>query len=339
MTETPTPPAETRLPRVLSGIQSSGTLHLGNYLGAVRNWVQDQAQYHNIFMIADYHALTSVREGVTLRRYRRELAAMLLAGGIDPQRSVLFYQSSLPEHTELGWVLTALTPLGWLERMTQFKDKSKGDYSGVSTGLLTYPCLQAADILLYQAEFVPVGEDQRQHIELTRDIAQRFNHLYGDVFMLPKALIRHSGARVMSLNNPLKKMSKSADDSKGRIDLTDSVDIMRKKIMSAVTDSSRDIRFSTDPERAGVNNLLDMYRVLTGETAEAIEAFFAGKGYGDLKAAAADAVIGYFEPIQRQYTALMADRAYLDQLMVQGAEKATAIARPTLQKVRRKIGM
>jgi tryptophanyl-tRNA synthetase len=340
MSENPVPPTTPAKPRVLSGIQPSGILHLGNYLGAISNWVTDQAHYENFFMIADYHALTSVSDGAELRKNRREIVAMLLACGIDPQQSVLFYQSQLPEHTELGWIMTCLSPLGWLERMTQYKDKSaKYAQESISTGLLTYPALQAADILLYQAQGVPVGEDQRQHVELTRDLAQRFNHLFGETFTIPQVFIRKEGAKVMSLTEPVRKMSKSDKETDGRIELLDTADVIRRKIRRAQTDSSREIRFSDDPERAGVNNLLELYKILTHKEPAAITAEFAGKGYGELKDAVADVVVAVVNPIREEYQRLLADRAHIEQVMADGKERAQAVARKTLGKVKKRIGM
>ncbi|HUN23133.1 MAG TPA: tryptophan--tRNA ligase [Anaerolineales bacterium] len=340
MSENPASPTTPSKPRVLSGIQPSGILHLGNYLGAISNWVADQAHYENFFMIADYHALTSVSDGAELRKNRREIVAMLLACGIDPQQSVLFYQSQLPEHTELGWIMTCLSPLGWLERMTQYKDKSaKYAQEGISTGLLTYPALQAADILLYQAQGVPVGEDQRQHVELTRDLAQRFNHLFGETFTIPQVFIRKEGAKVMSLTEPVRKMSKSDKESDGRIELLDSADVIRRKIRRAQTDSLREICFSDDPERAGVNNLLELYKILTHKEPATITAEFEGKGYGELKDAVADVVVAVVNPIREEYHRLLTDRAHIEQVMAGGKERAQAVARKTLGKVKKRIGM
>lgn len=334
---TPTTPEKQR---VLSGIQPSGILHLGNYLGAVSHWVADQNIYENFYMIADYHALTSLTDGAEMRKNRREIVGMLLACGLDPQRSVLFYQSQLPEHTELGWILTALTPMGWLERMTQYKDKSaKYAQDSISTGLLTYPALQAADILLYQAYGVPVGEDQRQHVELTRDIATRFNHMFGETFTIPNAIIRKEGARVMSLTEPLRKMSKSDKDSESRIELLDTADAIRRKIRRSQTDSFREIRFSNDPERAGVNNLLGLYKILTNQENDAVEKHFEGKGYGELKEAVAEVIVSVIQPIREEYLRLMADKSHIDQVMADGKERAQLVARKTLSKAKKRVGM
>ncbi len=333
--------SEQEKPRVLSGIQPSGSMHLGNYLGAIRNWVDDQDKYNNYFMIADYHSLNTIRNGTEMRRNRKELVAMLLACGIDPERSVLFYQSELPEHTELAWIFTSLSPLGWLERMTQYKDKMSRltETASISTGLLTYPALQAADILLYQADLVPVGADQRQHIEFTRDLAARFNNIFGETFVLPKAEIRKEVANVPSLTNPAKKMSKSNPDGNGRIDLLDQPNVIKKKFKRATTDSFRDVVFSDDPERAGLLNILSIYKAMTGKDEATIEAEFVGKGYGDLKVAVGEATVAHLEPIQAEYKRIMADKGYIKEVMDDGADRARRIARKTLRKVRRKIGM
>src|SRR5919202_891876 len=278
----PTATKPTR-PRVLSGVQPSGNLHLGNYLGAIKRWVDYQEQFDNFFCIVDLHAITVPQDPEDLRRQTRELAAFYLAAGIDPAKSTVFVQSHVPAHTELAWILNCVTPMGWLERMTQFKDKSakEGDNKErISTGLFDYPVLMAADILLYKATHVPVGEDQKQHVELTRDIAERFNRLYGDTFVIPEPMIAETGARIMSLDDPTNKMSKSDESPGSRIGIYDSPDTIRRNIMRATTDSLRDIRF--DPNRPGVTNLLTIYEVLSAQSPLQIEAHFEGKGYGDL---------------------------------------------------------
>lgn len=332
--------AEQTRKRVLSGIQPSGNLTIGNYLGALQQWVAEQDNYDCYFCIVDLHALTVPQDPATLRAKTREVAALYLAAGIDPSRSAVFVQSHVPAHTELSWILTCLTPLGWLYRMTQFKDKSaKQQQDSVSAGLLNYPVLMAADILLYQASAVPVGDDQRQHLEITRDIAQRFNHLYGDTFVLPEAMIPKEGARIMGLDNPLAKMSKSEASEYHAVYLLDTPDMMRKKLMRAQTDSHRDIRFSTDPERAGVNNLLNIYQSLTGASREAIEAHFEGKGYGDLKKAVAEVVIDTLKPLQERYQALTREGGYLDEILAQGAARAGVVASVTLADVRDRVGL
>jgi len=325
--------------RVLSGIQPSGRLHLGNYLGAIRQWVQGQDEKENYFCIVDLHAITVPQDPDKLRAQTRELAAMLLACGIDPQKSTLFIQSHVRAHAEAQWILGCITPLGWLYRMTQFKAKSeKEKQESVSTGLLTYPVLQAADILLYDADEVPVGEDQKQHIELTRDIAQRFNHLYGETFKLPKAVIPKSGARVMGFDDPTKKMSKSETGEYHAIYLTDSPDRIRKVVRRAVTDSGREIVFSDDPEKAGVNNLLQIYEALTNKSREEIESHFAGKGYGDLKKEVAEVIVEALRPIQERYQAYANDPAELDRVLAIGAERARAVAEPKAEEIKRRVG-
>jgi len=327
--------------RVLSGIQPSGNLTIGNYLGALQQWVAEQDVYDCFFCVVDLHALTVPQDPPALRQKTREVAALYLAAGIDPDRSSVFIQSHVPAHTELSWMLTCLTPLGWLYRMTQFKDKSaKQQQESVGAGLLNYPVLMAADILLYQAAAVPVGDDQRQHLEFTRDIAQRFNHLYGDTFTIPEAMIPKEGARIMGLDNPLGKMSKSEASEYHAVYLLDPPDVARKKIMRATTDSNRDIRFSSDPERAGVNNLLTIYQALTGQSREAIEASFeSARGYGDLKKTVADAVVDRLTPLQQRYAELMGESGYLDDILAQGAERARAVADVTLADARERVGL
>lgn len=322
---------------VFSGIQPSGNLHLGNYLGAIQRWVADQDKYDSIFCIVDMHAITVPQDPKTLQAQTRELAGLLLACGIDPERSVLFIQSHVTAHAELAWILNCVTPVGWLERMTQYKEKAAKQES-VGTGLLDYPVLQAADILLYQTHVVPVGEDQRQHVELTRDIAGRFNYLYGETFELPEALIAKAGARIMGLDDPTSKMSKSVESQYHAIRLLDDPDEIRTAIKRAVTDSGRDIIFSDDPEKAGVNNLLTIYQVLTGQSEEEIESHFAGKGYGDLKSEVAEAVIEALRPIQRRYTELAEDPAIIDNILEAGAEEARRRSAPTLQAAKECVG-
>jgi tryptophanyl-tRNA synthetase len=327
--------------RVLSGIQPSGNLTIGNYLGALQQWVAEQDVFDCFFCVVDLHALTVPQDPNVLRQKTREVAALYLAAGIDPDRSAVFIQSHVPAHTELSWILTCLAPLGWLYRMTQFKDKSaKQQQESVGAGLLNYPVLMAADILLYQAAAVPVGDDQRQHLEFTRDIAQRFNHLYGDTFTIPEAMIPPQGARIMGLDNPLAKMSKSEASEYHAVYLLDPPDVARKKIMRATTDSHRDILFSSEPERAGVNNLLTIYQALTGQDRASIEASFAStRGYGDLKKTVADAVIDRLTPLQARYHQLMDEAGYLDEILAQGADRARAVADRTLAEVRDRVGL
>ena len=330
--------ASSRRRRVLSGIQPSGALHLGNYLGAIRQWVEGQDRRENFICIVDLHAITVTQEPGSLLRRTRELAAMLFACGIDPARTTLFVQSHVRAHAECAWILGCVTPLGWLERMTQYKAKAQQQKS-VSTGLLTYPVLQTADILLYDADEVPVGEDQKQHIELARDIALRFNQLYGETFVVPEGVFAEVGARVMGLDDPTQKMSKSAEGRDHAVLLTDSDAEIERTFRRAVTDSGRDIVFSDAPEKAGVRNLLTMYQVLTAKTRAEVEADFAGaRGYGDLKKRVAEMVIETVRPIRERYEALMADPHELDRLLHTGAEAARAVAEPKIELVKARVG-
>lgn len=327
----------TRKPRVFSGIQPSGNLHIGNYLGAIQQWVAGQGQKTNFICIVDLHAITVPQDPADLRRQTRELAALLLACGIDPQQTTLFVQSHVRAHAECSWVFSCITPLGWLERMTQYKTKAQKQES-VMTGLLTYPVLMAADILLYDADEVPVGEDQKQHIELTRDLAQRFNYLFGETFVIPKPVIRESGARIMGLNDPTVKMSKSETTRGHAIRIVDDPDEIRWAIKRAVTDSYNEIRFSDDPDRAGVNNLLQIYELLTGRSRPEIETHFAGKGYGALKRELTEVVIESLRPIRERYYQLMNDPAELDRILAIGAEQARAVAEPKMTLILERVG-
>lgn len=330
---------ERKKKRVFSGIQPSGDMHLGNYLGAVKGWVERQAEKENFFCIVDLHAITVPQDPETLRNQTRSLAAMLFACGLDPARSTLFIQSHVSAHAEGAWILNCVTPVGWLERMTQYKDKAARQES-VSTGLLDYPVLMAADILLYDTEEVPVGEDQRQHIELARDIAERFNRIYGETFVIPQAVIPEIGARVMGLDNPLVKMSKTYAHIRGHaIRMLDDPREVQRSIKRAVTDSGNEIRFSDDPEKAGVNNLLGIYKVITGKSKEEVERDFANaKGYGELKQRVAEVVIAELAPIRERYYQLIKDVAELDTLLERGAEQARAVAEPKLDEVKRRVG-
>ena len=332
------PQAEKR--RVFSGIQPSGDVQLGNYLGAIKGWVERQAEKENFFCIVDLHAITVPQKPKILRHQTRSLAAMLFAAGLDPMKCTVFIQSHVAAHAEGCWMLNCVTPLGWLERMTQYKDKLLRQES-IATGLLDYPVLMAADILLYDAHEVPVGDDQRQHVELTRDIAQRFNHLYGDTFVVPKAVIPDVGARVMGLDAPTVKMSKSFAHIRGHaVNLIDEPKEIERSIRRAVTDSGNDIRFSEDPDKAGVNNLLGIYKVITGRSKEESEADFASaRGYGDLKARVAEVVIEELRPIRERYQTLMDDVTELDQMLARGAEQAASVSQPKLEEVKRRIGL
>lgn len=327
--------------RVLSGIQPSGGFHLGNYLGAVKGWAARQDEKVNFFCIVDLHSLTVPQDPTTLRHEIRSLAAMLLACGIDPERSTLFVQSHVAAHAEACWLLNCITPLGWLQRMTQFKDKS-GKQETILTGLLDYPVLMAGDIVLYDADEVPVGEDQKQHVELTRDIAQRFNHLYEEEFLvIPQPMIPEVGARIMGLDNPENKMSKSYAHIRGHaIRIEDDPKEILRSFKRAKTDSGNEILFSDDPEKAGVNNLLGMYKVITGKSKAEVEADFANaRGYGDLKKAVAEVVIEEIAPVRARYNELMKDPAELDRLLAVGAEQARAVAQPKVDAMKKIMGL
>ncbi len=322
---------------MFSGIQPSGRLHIGNYLGAIRNWVSAQQEHDNIFCVVDQHAITVDYDPRELRQTTRQTVGLYLAAGLDPRHCTIFVQSHIPEHTELTWMLTCMTPMGWLERMTQFKEKAGDRGERVSTGLFTYPVLMAADILLYQTDGVPVGEDQKQHVELARDIAARFNRIFGDVFTIPEPWIREVGARVMGLDDPTVKMSKSANGQFHAIGLLDPPAVIRKTIMRAVTDSGREIVFDTG--RPGLFNLLNIYQSLTGDSREAIESRFQGKGYGDLKKDLADLVISVLEPVQSRYRDITDDPAYIDSLLLDSVERLRPIVESTMQEVRRAMGL
>ena len=328
-------PMDPQRRRVFSGIQPSGNIHVGNYLGAITQWVASQDAYENIFCIVDLHAVTVSHDPATLRAKTRELAALYFACGIDPVKSDVFVQSHVSAHAELAWLLNCVTPLGWLQRMTQYKDKAQRQET-VSTGLLDYPVLMAADILLYDAALVPVGEDQKQHVELTRDIAQRFNHLFGAVFVVPDVVIRESAARVMGFDDPTAKMSKSETSQYHAVCLLDPPDQVRKTIMRAVTDTGNDTRF--EDASPGVLNLLQIYEVLTGLGRPAIEAQFAGQGYGHLKRTVADAVIAALEPIQARFHAYADDPAELDAILKMGADRVRPTAEATLARAQAAMG-
>lgn len=334
---------QTSKKRVFSGIQPSGKLHLGNYLGAIRRWVDSQDDRESFICVVDLHAITVFQKPEDLKSQTRELTAMLLAAGIDPQRTTLFVQSHVRAHAEGSWLLSCVTPLGWLERMTQYKSKAGKQATkqeSVQTALLTYPVLQAVDILLYDTDEVPVGEDQKQHIELARDIAQRFNHLYGTTFKLPEPKIAEVGARIMALDDPTAKMSKSSSAARGHAVLISDTDKeIQRSLKRAVTDSGREIEFSDAPEKAGVNNLLTIYQLMTRKGRDEVLGDFAdARGYGDLKSAVADAVIEGIRPIRERYEELMADPAELDRLLAVGAERAREVAEAKLVEVKEKMG-
>ncbi len=322
--------------RVLSGVQPSGNLHIGNYLGALANWVRIQHDYESIFCIVDLHAITVYQKPDELRGKIRELAGLFLAAGIDPKASRIVVQSSVPAHAELAWMLTCVTPMGWLERMTQFKAKAAAQES-IGDGLFQYPVLMAADILLYQAAIVPVGEDQMQHLELARDIAQRFNSLYGDTFTVPATKLPAVGARVMGLDDPTAKMSKSAAGSGHAVALLDPPERIRKTIMRATTDSNPAVDFEN--MGPGVTNLLSIYQAFGEWSSEQMRAHFSGMRYGDLKKQVAEMVVSKLEPIQARYREIVADPAYLDGVLREGAEAVIPIANSTVELVKRRMGL
>ncbi len=324
---------------MLSGIKPSGDLTLGSYLGAIKNWAERAEQFDCYYFMADMHAITVRQNPADLRRRTLEQLAQYIACGLDPQKNTLFIQSHVPEHAELGWVLNCYAMFGELSRMTQFKDKSAKNEDNINGGLFTYPCLMAADILLYQPDYVPVGEDQKQHVELARNIVQRFNGIYGDVFKMPEPFIPKVGARVMDLLAPTSKMSKSDEIGNGVVYLMDKPEDIARKFKRAVTDSDteRCVRYAPD-EKPGVANLMSIYGACTGRTFDQIEAEFEGKGYGAFKPAVADAVIEMLRPIQAEATRILADKAYLQSVYKDGAERAGFIARRTLRKVYKKVG-
>jgi tryptophanyl-tRNA synthetase len=326
-------------PRLFSGMQPSAeSLHAGNYIGALMQWRDLQVEYDTVYCVVDLHAITVPQDPAALREATRRTAAQYIAAGIDPVSSILFVQSHVPAHAQLGWVLDTITGMGEASRMTQFKDKAaRTGTDSASVGLFTYPILQAADILLYDAEIVPVGEDQRQHIELTRDLAQRFNTRFGDTFVLPQPRILPETAKIYDLQNPGSKMSKSGESPQGILWLLDEPSVNAKKIKSAVTDADRDIRF--DPvEKPGVSNLLSLLSVLTRRPMDAVVDSFAGRGYGDLKSETADAVVAEFGPVRERALELLADPAELDRVLAGNADRANAIAEATLAKAYDRVG-
>ena len=325
-------------PVVFSGIQPTGAIHIGNYFGAIKNWVAGQDDAENIFCLVDMHALTVPQDPQTLRGQIVETATVLIAAGIDAAKSRLFVQSDVAEHGELAWYLSCVASLGQLNRMTQFKEKSEAQRSEVRAGLLTYPVLMAADILLYHTTHVPVGDDQKQHIELTRDLAQRFNATYGDVFVVPEPAIPKAGARIMGLDDPTKKMSKSAPGSYHAVRVLDTPDQIKKAVMSAQTDSGRDVRF--DPARPGVTNLLSIYVAATGTTPEAAETHFAdARGYGDVKKELVEILVETLRPLRERYAALSADPSTVHAMLRAGADAVRPIARETTDRVRAAMGV
>lgn len=321
---------------LFSGMQATGNLTLGNYLGALKNWVSLSDEYECFCSVVDMHSITVRQDPATLRKRARALLTLYLAAGIDPEKSCIYYQSHVSGHAELAWILNCFTYMGELNRMTQFKDKSAKHAENINAGLFTYPVLMAADILLFQADVVPVGSDQMQHLEITRDIAQRFNNIYGDVFTVPEAYIGKVGARIMSLQDPMKKMSKSDENPNASIYLMDDPDTILRKCKRAVTDSEGEIRYRE--EQPGVRNLIDIYSACTGKAPQETVEEFAGKGYGVFKEAVGEAVVSVLRPLQEEARRLEKDKAYLDGIIKQNGEKAGYFANKTLRKVQKKVG-
>lgn len=321
---------------VFSGVQPSGGLTIGNYIGAIRNWVDLQDEYDCYYCIVDSHAITVPQVPKDLRRNTLEVLAIYLASGMDPEKSTLFIQSHVTAHIELTWVLNSITYMGQLNRMTQFKEKSRRAEENLNAALFTYPVLMASDILLYQTDLVPVGEDQKQHLELARDLAERFNNKYSPTFKVPEPLIQKFGARIMSLQDPERKMSKSDEDENGYILILDKPEVIRRKVKRAVTDSIGQVKYND--EQLGIKNLINIYSVFSGDTIEEIEARYEGEGYGKFKGDLAEVIVEGLTPIQEKYNELMEDKDYLEKVYKEGAEKANYMARKTLSKVYRKVG-
>ncbi len=323
--------------KIVSGIQPSSQLHLGNYLGAIKQWLPLQDEHQCVFFIADLHALTIPYDPKTLQKKILETAGAYIAAGLDPEKSIIFVQSHVTGHTELGWILNTICPLGELQRMTQFKDKSEKFTDNINAGLLDYPVLQTADVLIYKGEGVPVGKDQEQHVELMRTLARKFNQKFGDTFKEPKSMILEEGAKIMSLTNPKKKMSKS-DEPKSCIFLFDTPEDITKKIMSAETDSGKEVIYNVTKKR-GISNLLTIYSLLTGKTTAELEKEFKGKGYGDFKKALAEVVVQYLEPFRRKQQEFATRESYLEEILKQGQSRAQVIADTTMREVKEKMGL
>lgn len=321
---------------LFSGMQATGTLTLGNYLGALQNWVKLSDEYECFYSVVDLHSITVRQDPAELRKRARNLLMLYIAAGLDPKKNCIYYQSHVSGHAELSWILNCFTYMGELSRMTQFKDKSAKHADNINSGLFTYPVLMAADILLYQADVVPVGIDQMQHLEITRDIAQRFNGIYGDVFTIPEAYVGKSGAKIMSLQDPIKKMSKSDENPNGSVFLMDDTDTIIRKFKRAVTDSMAQIAYSD--EQPGVKNLLDIYCACNGLTPDAAVKEFDGKGYGELKLAVGESVVSVLKPLQGRFEELSKDKDYIDGIIKENAEKANYYATKTLRKVQKKVG-
>ena len=321
---------------IFSGMQPSGFATLGNYLGALKNWIKLQDEYHCMYCIMDEHAITVRQDPAKLRQQEKEMLIQYLAVGLDPEKNIIYYQSHVPQHAELGWVLNCFTYMGELNRMTQFKEKSQKHADNINAGLFTYPVLMAADILLYQTDLVPVGEDQRQHLDIARDIAERFNGVYGNVFTVPEAYINKVGARVMALQNPEKKMSKSDENKNNTVILMDEPAVIMNKFKRAVTDSENEVRYS--PEKPGISNLLDIYCAVTSKTIPEAEKEFACCGYGQFKTAVGEAVVAELEPIQKRVRELEKNKDYLESIIKTNTERASHLASRTLNKVHKKLG-
>lgn len=322
---------------IFSGMQPSGTITLGNYLGALKNWTSLQDEYNCLYCIVDMHAITVKQEPAVLRKNARDLMMLYIASGLDPEKNTIYMQSHVSAHAELAWILNCFTYMGELSRMTQFKDKSQKHSDNINAGLFTYPALMAADILLYQTDLVPVGVDQKQHLELTRDIAIRFNNLYGETFKVPEAYIPKVGAKIMSLQEPTKKMSKSDQDANASITIIDDPDTIIRKFKRAVTDSDAQVRFDVE-NKPGISNLMTIYSSITGQTMEQVQNEFEGKGYGDFKLRVGEAVVEELRPIQARFKELSSDKAYIDSLIKKNAETANYLATKTLRKVQKKVG-
>ena len=323
--------------RIVSGIQPTSQLHIGNYLGAIKQWVTLQENHECVFFVADLHALTVPYDPKKIQESIKQTVIAYIAAGINPDKSIIFVQSEIKEHSELCWFFNTLTPIGELQRMTQYKDKSKQFAQNINAGLLDYPVLQTADVLIYKGEAVPVGKDQEQHIELMRSIAKKFNAKFGQTFKEPESMIVKEGAKIMSLVDPKKKMSKS-DDAKGCIFLFDEPEAITKKIMSATTDSGKEVKYNIT-KKPGISNLLTIYSLLTGKTTQALEKEFAGKNYGEFKKALAEVVVNYLEPFRRKQKELLTREVYVQEILKQGAAKASTIAKATMQEVKEKMGL
>ena len=321
---------------LFSGMQATGSLTLGNYLGALKNWVELADEYTTFYCVVDEHSITVRQDPAELRKRARNLLTLYIAAGLDPEKNCIYYQSHVSGHAELAWILNCFTYMGELQRMTQFKDKSAKHADNINAGLFTYPVLMAADILLYQADVVPVGKDQQQHLEITRDIAQRFNAIYGDVFTVPEGYYGKAGAKIMSLQDPLKKMSKSDENPNASIYLMDDPDTIIRKFKRAVTDSEGTILYR--PEQPGISNLIDIYSACTKKSTEEVVKEFDGKGYGDFKLAVGEAVVSVLKPLQDEFDRLSKDKAYIDGIIKNNAEKATYYSTKTLRKVQKKLG-